>query len=109
GVARRGEETLGVPLVDQLRVLEENRIRDAELVRVQRTVRILPEHVTAQAGEERIHVVRVPTGALRHRDRDVSGRLPLVREGFPLELRKRLRKLHEARVYDKPDVLELRR
>ena len=108
-VDARVDEALGVPAVDQRRVPEERRVRDAELVRVQRAVLRDAEDVAAETREQRIHVVRVTVRTLRDGKCDPAAALLLEGQRLRLELLPRLGNLDEAGVDDQTDVLELRR
>jgi hypothetical protein len=101
----RADEPFLVPLVDQRRVLQELRIRDTDVRRVEVAGFVRAEDVAAEPGEERVHVVRV-TLALLHGEADLRLRLLLRRERLLLEVRKRRRHLRELRVGDQRDVLE---
>src|SRR4029450_10626536 len=82
----RIDQTLTVPLVDQVGVLQEHPVRHAQPLRIQRAVRPRSEDVATEAREERIHVVRIPVAPLWDGDRDPVGALALERERFLLEL-----------------------
>ena len=101
----RADEAFLVPLVDQRRVLQELRVRDADVRRVEVAGLVRAEDVAAEAGEERVHVVRV-TLPLLHGEADLRLRLLLRREGLLLEVGERRRDLRELRVRDQRDVLE---
>ena len=67
-----------------------------------------PKMYPHEAGEERVHVVRVAV-ALLNGDADLSLELLLRRERLRLEARPRLRHLRELRVRDERDVLDVER
>ena len=92
--------------VDQSRVLQELRVRDADVRRVEVARAVRPEDVATEAGEERVHVVRVAGRALLDGETDLRLRLLLRRERLPLEVGERRRDLRELRVREERDVLE---
>src|SRR3954454_5152031 len=90
----RVDQALTVPAVDHRGVLQELRVRYAVAVRVERAALRRLEDVAAEAGEERVHVVRVPARALLNGDPQVVAALPLEGQRLLLELRPGLRNLH---------------
>src|SRR5206468_8488548 len=101
GVLRRGavdlraDQAFLVPAVDDLRVLEQERARHADVRRVEVAGLVRAEDVAAEAREERVHVVRVPTRALLDGDAEGEVRLLLLLEGRRLELVERRRRSEE--------------
>ena len=98
-----------VPPVDHRGVLQERRVRDPELARVERAALRAPEDVAAQAREE------AGTCGTRHR-RSPAGRRsragrrpPLELERLRLEVGPVLGHLREPRVDEEADVLDRRR
>jgi hypothetical protein len=94
-----------VPLVDQRRVLQELRIRDADVRRVEVAGLVRAEDVAAEA-RRRTGTCGTRHPALLHGEADLRLRLLLRRERLLLEVRERLRDLRELRVRDQRDVLE---
>src|SRR3990170_5588787 len=82
----RVQEAFLVPLVDQGGVLEERRVAQADVGRVEVLGLVHAEDVAAEAREERVHVVGVPGRALGHGEADVARRLLLERERLLLEI-----------------------
>ena len=108
-VGLRVDQAFLVPLVDQLRVLDERRVRDADVLRVQVPGLVGAEDVAAETREERVHVVRVAARALLDADAERQVVLLLGRERLALELREGRRDLGELRVHEQADVLDLHR
>ena len=70
----RVDQAFLVPLVDQRSVLEELRVGDADVRRIEVAGGVLAEDVAAQAREERVHVVWVTAGALLDGDPEIARR-----------------------------------
>ena len=105
-VDARADQAELVPLVDQRRVLQELRIRDADVRRVEVAGRVLPEDVAAEPGEERVHVVGVTARALLDGDPHRGLRLLLGGEGGRCSCAHVVGTFCELRVRHERDVLE---